>query len=736
MPRKGRKDPPPEKKPKKEKFISEAKKAKLAAKAAKKAAKGTAETEDKQGLLETKAREAAEAARLGRPTPEMYPNIVCTFANVKSIQDNARQINVDNMTLAYHGYELVKDSSLVLSWGNRYGLVGENGSGKTTLLRAIASGMVPRPKNIDVYTVERGMDKTDMSALEAVVQVDTEKLELEAEAERLSEMLGDESLSDGEQQEISDCMNDVYERLDELGSDTAETRAASILNGLGFTKEMQAKATKDFSGGWLMRIALAKALYLNPSFLILDEPTNHLDMGAVVWFERYLKEFKKILLLVSHSQDFLNGVCTHTILLRQQKLQYYGGNFDTYVRTRKEMEVRQMKQYNWEQAQIAEMKNYIARFGHGSSKLAKQAQSKEKTLEKMIRAGLTEKVTEDKPVQIMFYPCGKLPPPVLQLQEVGFAYPECERLYNGVDRGLDCDSRICLVGPNGAGKSTLLKLLMGDLMPTDGMVRRHHHVKIASYQQHTVDQLPFDKTPLEYMHSEFPEDIITKQPNSIDKIRSMVGRFGISGAAQTMKIKHLSDGQRARICFAWIAESRPNLIFLDEPTNALDPETIDALAVALNKFEGGVCVVSHDIRLISQVAKEIWLVDEGTVKTYKGSIEDFKKDLEREVAETGSASNSKKGLRGDFSKKAAPTANGNPPPKAPEPKLQVVKPSSNGAAAAPPPPGFDGLTMVGKKDDGAGLFAQPLSEKERETALAAAMEATNLEQDEVTEETS
>lgn len=671
------------------------------------------------------AEEAAAAARLGRPVPEMYPDIIATYGtNEKKIQATAKQILVENLTVLYHGHELVRDSTLTLSWGNRYGLVARNGEGKTTLLRALASGIIPRPANIDVYTVERGMDKTDKTALEAVLEVDQEKQELEAEADRLTDMLGDESLSDEEQTALSDELSDIYERLDDLGAATAEARAASILNGLGFTKEMQAKKTKDFSGGWLMRISLAKALYLNPSFLILDEPTNHLDMGAVVWLEQYLKTFNRILLLVSHSQDFMNGVCTNMILLRNRQLEYYGGNYDSYVRTRSEKEVRQQKQYESEQAQIADMKNYIARFGHGSAKLAKQAQSKEKTLEKMMRSGLTEAVKDEKRLKIKFYPCGKLPPPVLQLQEVEFGYPGCEALYSGVDRGLDCDSRVCLVGPNGCGKSTLCKLLMGDLVPTDGMVRRHHHLKIASYQQHTVDQLPFDKTPLEYMHESFPKDIVTGEVNAIEKIRSMVGRFGITGAAQSMKISQLSDGQRSRLVFAYIAEQRPNFIFFDEPTNNIDMETIDSLAEAINAFEGGVCVVSHDIRLISQIAEEIWLVENGEVITFPGDIAAFKKMLEKQVEETGSASNSNV-LKGDSSvaKKnveAAPKA----APK-PEVSISVAKPNSAPKSSSEaPPPAFEGLQPLKKKDDDE-FKLQPLAAEDKKAVVSAASAEDN-----------
>uniref|UniRef100_A0A7S2RU42 ABC transporter domain-containing protein n=1 Tax=Mucochytrium quahogii TaxID=96639 RepID=A0A7S2RU42_9STRA len=253
-----------------------------APKSEKKEKKKKGAKKDDQAAQKAKlAEEAALSARLGRPTPEMYPDIVCTYGtNEKKVQANSKQILVDNLTVSYHGYELVQNSQLVLSYGNRYGLVGLNGSGKSTLLRAIASGMVPRPSSIDVYTVERGMDKTDKTALEAVLEVDQEKHELEEEAEHLTEQMGDETLTDEEQTALSERLSDVYERLDELGADTAEAKAASILNGLGFTKEMQEKKTKDFSGGWLMRTALAKALHLNPTFLILDEPTNHLDIGA------------------------------------------------------------------------------------------------------------------------------------------------------------------------------------------------------------------------------------------------------------------------------------------------------------------------------------------------------------------------------------------------------------------------------------------------------------------------
>merc|ERR1712142_753624 len=289
-----------------------------------------------------------------------------------------------------------------------------------------------------------------------------ERIKLEKLAEELA------TIEDNEAQEY---LMEVYERLDDLGADTAESRAAHLLMGLQFTPAMQQKKCKDFSGGWRMRVALARALFIRPHLLLLDEPTNHLDLEACVWLEEELKAYPTILVLISHSQDFLNGVCSNIMHFTDKKLKSYGGNYDTFMRTRAEQMENQMKQYQWEQDQIAHMKNYIARFGHGSAKLARQAQSKEKTLAKMVAEGLTEKVTTDRSVSFCFPPCGKIPPPVIMVQNVSFRYnDQTPYIYKNLEFGLDLDSRLALVGPNGAGKSTLLKLIYGELVPSEGMV--------------------------------------------------------------------------------------------------------------------------------------------------------------------------------------------------------------------------------------------------------------------------
>ncbi|GLJ59189.1 hypothetical protein SUGI_1496760 [Cryptomeria japonica] len=272
------------------------------------------------------------------------------------------------------------------------------------------------------------------------------------------------------------------------------------------------------------------------------------------------------------------------------------------------------------------MKDYIARFGHGSAKLARQAQSKEKTLAKMVNAGLTEKVTSDKLMEFYFPACGKIPPPVLMIQNISFRYSEKSSwIYKDLELGIDLDSRIALVGPNGCGKSTFLKLICGDLIPQDGLIRRHSHLRIANYHQHLAEALDLSLSALEYMMKCFPD------VKEREEMRRIIGRYGLSGRQQICPMRHLSDGQRCRVVFAWLAFQVPHLLLLDEPTNHLDMETIDALADAINDFEGGMILVSHDFRLIGQVAKEIWICENSTIRKWNKGIIEYKNHLRNKM---------------------------------------------------------------------------------------------------------
>lgn len=525
-----------------------------------------------------------------------------------------RDVKITAFSLSYHGKVLISETELELNHGRRYGLIGQNGSGKSTFLECLAAREVPIPDPIDIYHLSEEAEPSELSALEAVVHIAKMEIQkLEAEADRVMEEQGPES----------ELLQLIYERLDELDPNVLETRAGELLAGLGFTKTQVQKKTKDLSGGWRMRVSLARALLVSPALLLLDEPTNHLDIEACVWLEEYLAKYPHTLVVISHSQDFLNGVCTNIINLTHQKLIYYGGNYDQFVKTKQDLEIDQMKRYHKQQDEIQHIKSFIASCGTYSN-LVRQAKSRQKILDKMEADGLVEKVKEEKKFNFYFPDCEKLPPPVLQITGVSFSYNGLKKdyLYQNLDLSVDMDSRVALVGPNGAGKSTLLKLMVGDLEPCEGMVRRNPHLRIGRYHQHSVDQLDLDATPLDFMRSKYEhlkmEEVAWRQ---------QIGKFGITGYAQSTPIGQLSDGQKSRLVFCCMSLNTPHLIVLDEPTNHLDMECIDSLADAISNFAGGMVLVSHDFRLIRQVAKVIWICDKKTVAPFKGDIQDYKKSI-------------------------------------------------------------------------------------------------------------
>eukprot|EP01090_Pellita_catalonica_P019781 TRINITY_DN6826_c0_g1_i1.p1 TRINITY_DN6826_c0_g1~~TRINITY_DN6826_c0_g1_i1.p1 ORF type:complete len:593 (-),score=87.13 TRINITY_DN6826_c0_g1_i1:174-1952(-) len=554
-----------------------------------------------------------------KPVKEKKPEVPFnprTATGVLALREGSRDIKIEQFGLSIYARELIVDSELNLNVGRRYGLIGLNGSGKSALMQALGNREIDLP-DISIAYVDKEVDASDKKALDVVTE------EAETERKRLEARL-DSIMQSSDMESMSLIMADIYEQLDLLDANTIKVRAAKILFGLGFSPEMQETAAKDFSGGWRMRLAIAKALFMKPTMLLLDEPTNHLDLEACVWFEEFLVSYftTGILVLISHSQDFLNGVCTNIIHLKDKKLTYYGGNYDTFVKTRTEMEVNQMKKFNREQDQIEHMKDYINRFGHGSAKKARQAKSKEKVLAKMQAGGLTSAVSKDRVLSLSFEDVGTLPPPVLQFQNVSFRYgPDKPWLYHNLNFGIDLDSRVALVGPNGVGKSTLLKMMCRTLSPSEGMVKCNNKLRVGVYLQHLMEQLDGELSPLQYLMKEFPEE------KNVEAMRQAIGKFGLTGAEQVSPIKALSDGQRCRVVFAWLAWKEPHLLLLDEPTNHLDIETIDALADALNNWDGGMVLVSHDFRLINQVAKEIWLCQDQNLKIYSGSIEDYKRTL-------------------------------------------------------------------------------------------------------------
>ena len=538
----------------------------------------------------------------------------------------SRDVHIDSFSMSFHGRLLIENATIALNYGQRYGLLGENGSGKTTFLEALANRDVEIPEHIDIYLVRGEAEPSDENALDYIIKSAREKVA------RLEKEIEDMSVAD----EVDEVGLELkMEELEDLDPSTFEAKAGAILHGLGFSQTMMGKPTRDLSGGWRMRVSLARALFIKPHLLLMDEPTNHLDLEAVVWLEAYLSTYNHILVLTSHSADFMDNVCTNILdLTIQKKFITYGGNYSTYVRTKTENEVNQMKAYHKQQEEIAHIKKFIASAGTYAN-LVKQAKSKQKIIDKMEAAGLVEPVVVPKQLRFNFEDVRKLPPPIIAFNDVGFSYSGKEEdfLYKDLSFGIDMDSRVAIVGQNGTGKSTLLNLITGHLQPVTGSVQRHSGLKLGKYSQHSADQLPYDKSPLEYMESKYKEKFPDKD---VQFWRGQLGRFGLSGSHQTSAIRTLSDGLRNRVVFSQLAMENPHILLLDEPTNHLDMGSIDALANAIKEFEGGVVIVSHDFRLISQVAQELWEVkDRKIVNLTKQdiSIQDYKKILMKNSAD-------------------------------------------------------------------------------------------------------
>jgi ATP-binding cassette subfamily F protein 2 len=547
---------------------------------------------------------------------------------VLASQAASMDVKIDKFSMSVYGKDFITDTMLELNFGRRYGLIGANGSGKSTMLAALAAREVPIPDHIDLWFLDSEAKPEEISAVQAVVDV------VAKEHERLEALM--QKLIEDDMEKYQDMIGQIGERLDKMDPSTFEPRACELLHGLGFTKTMMAKYTRDMSGGWRMRVSLAQALFVEPTLLLLDEPTNHLDLGACVWLEEYLKNYPNTLLFTSHSEDFLNGVCTNIMQLTQKgTLVVWGGNYDMYHKTRTEQEKNLMTKYKKEQDDIKHLQEFIRSCGTYAN-LRIQAESKQKIIDKMTEAGLTEMPVADQTYKFSFPDTDKISPPVLAFHNVSFSYSgkKEDHLYEKLELGVDLDSRIALVGPNGAGKSTLLKLMLQEIEPTEGDMKRSGKLRIGHYNQHSETVLDLEETPLDFVKKRYPEGIVTT--SGMTKMedshwRGKLGSFGITGDFQTRKMKTLSDGYRTRVVMMLISLVNPHVLLLDEPTNHLDMQMIDALADAINRYPGGLVLVSHDFRLIGQVAKEIWVCDKKTISKWDGDIQSYKKHLKKSV---------------------------------------------------------------------------------------------------------
>ncbi|XP_064599054.1 ATP-binding cassette sub-family F member 3-like [Liolophura sinensis] len=529
-------------------------------------------------------------------------------------------IRIEQFDVSFGNRTLITGADVHLIFGRRYGFVGRNGLGKTTLLKMISSRQLKIPSHISILHVEQEVVGDDTLALDSVLECDEKRHSLLQEEKQINAQLAKSSEAGKADAAISGRLNEIYHELEAMEADKAPAKAAVILCGLGFTTEMQQKMTKEFSGGWRMRLALARALFTKPDLLLLDEPTNMLDMKAIIWLENYLQTWPTTILVVSHDRSFLDAVATDILHIHSQRIDTYRGNYEVFHKTRDEKLKNQQREFEAQKQYRDHIQVFIDRFRYNANR-ASQVQSKLKLLEKLPELKPVEKESE---VILKFQDCDKLSPPILQLDEVEFYYNKDHVIFSNICVNANMGSRICIVGENGAGKTTLLKLLLGSLDPVRGIRHVHRSLRIGYFSQHHVDQLDMGASSVELLATRFPG-------KPVEVYRSFLGSFGVTGELATRPVGTLSGGQKSRVALATMSMTMPNFLILDEPTNHLDMETIEALGKALEKFQGGVVLVSHDERLIRMVCTEMWVVRGGTVRSLEGGFDEYKKSVEEEL---------------------------------------------------------------------------------------------------------
>lgn len=430
---------------------------------------------------------------------------------------------IDNLTLVVGGRNLLENTSFKLSPGRKYGLIGRNGIGKTSLLSALARGDFEKfTKGYQILLVEQEVQADEKSALQSVLECDVLRADLLSEEKELSKVINENS------KDVATRIAEIYKELEEIDAYGAEARACTILGGLGFTNDMLYLPTTRLSGGWRMRVALARALFVQPDILLLDEPTNHLDLDAVMWLEDYLVNWRGILVVVSHAREFLNVVCSDIIHFFNLKLTYYRGNYESFDRTRKQDITQQSKQVESQKTKIEHMQSFIDKFRY-NAKRASLVQSRIKVLQKM---EIVEEIIEDPSCIFIFPTPDKLRPPLLKIEDGLFGYNEKFLLLKNLNFGIDMESRVAIVGANGVGKSTFLKLLMGELHLLEGSQFRHSRLRVSLFTQHHIDQLDLVLSPLEQFAQTYPG-------SSSESYRSHLGSFG--GKKNIIKNKNVYE---------------------------------------------------------------------------------------------------------------------------------------------------------------------------------------------------
>lgn len=514
-------------------------------------------------------------------------------------------ITITDLSARIAGRLLLDHASVSLPTGTKAGLVGRNGAGKSTLFRVITgdlaaeSGSVSLPKNARIGQVAQEAPGTEDPLIEIVLAADKERTALLKEAETATD---------------PNRIAEIQMRLVDIDAHSAEARAASILAGLGFDAEAQARPASSFSGGWRMRVALAAVLFSEPDLLLLDEPTNYLDLEGTLWLEDYVRRYPHTVVIISHDRDLLNNAVNAIVHLDQKKLTFYRGGYDSFERQKAEADELQMKAKAKNDAARKHLQSFIDRFRAKATK-ARQAQSRIKALERM---GTVAAVIEDH-VQPITFPEPERQPssPIVAIEKAVIGYEPDRPILKNVTLRIDNDDRIALLGSNGNGKSTFAKFISGRLEAQGGNLRTASNLKIGFFAQHQLDDLIPEQSAADHVRRLMPE-----QPEA--KVRARVAQMGLATEKMDTAAKDLSGGEKARLLMGLAAFHAPNLLILDEPTNHLDIDSRRALIEALNDYNGAVILISHDRHLIEATVDRLWLVNNGTVAPFDGDLEDYR----------------------------------------------------------------------------------------------------------------
>ena len=545
-------------------------------------------------------------------------------------------LRITNLVLARGAKRLLDGANLTVYPGHKVGLVGPNGCGKSSLFALILgeihqdAGSVELPASWTIAHVAQETAAVATPAIEFVQDGDRELREVERALAAIEDAHDVDPVREGEALAL------LHHRFEDIGGYAARARAATLLSGLGFLAVRHGDPVADFSGGWRMRLNLAQALMCRSDLLLLDEPTNHLDLDAVLWLEDWLARYPGTLLLITHDRDFLDAVVSEIAQVDERKLKEYSGNYSQFERSRAQQLALQQATYVKQQRQIAHLQAFVDRFRAKATK-AKQAQSRIKALERMERIAAAH---VDSPFEFTFAPVSTAARRLVQLEHVSLGYKGRPPILANLDWGLDNADRIGLLGPNGAGKSTLLKAVAGTLAPQAGQRHTAQALGIGYFAQHQVEQLRSEESPLWHLTKVDPAA-------REQELRDFLGGFDFRGDVVSSPVGRFSGGEKARLTLALLVRRKPNLLLLDEPTNHLDIEMREALAEALQDYDGALVVVAHDRHLLRATTDTLWIVADGRVLPFDGDLDDYRDWVlarsrrPSEPAETGVASNRK-----------------------------------------------------------------------------------------------